>query len=205
MIITVRAHESKPPVRFFDLTTAQGIANERPLLPATVFSPDQEVIYLWYAAEGCEIGTAIRSVWQYLETDPPFRLADASVVVEQAGTWGQFNFRLAPGKRWAMGRYRIELWVGNELIASTYFEVSPRTTLHFQAGIPAARRNAQDRLTRMTVDPAAAGSSREQERTEQAAFAERGLPVQMSGRARDFSGARNDSSPCSDGTVRNSA
>jgi len=102
LIITVKAQESRPPVRFFDLTTAHGIVD--------------------------------------LETDPPFRLADASVVVEQAGTWGQFNFRLAPGKRWAIGRYRIELWVGDELVASTYFEVSPRTTVSRRARVFSGER-----------------------------------------------------------------
>lgn len=140
LIITVKAQESRPPVRFFDLTTAHGIVDERPLHPATVFAPDEEVIYVWYAAEGCAIGTTIRSAWVYLETDPPFRLADASVVVEQAGTWGQFNFKLAPGKRWAIGRYRIELWVGDELVASTYFEVSPRTTVSRRARVFSGER-----------------------------------------------------------------
>jgi hypothetical protein len=118
-----------PPPRLFDLTTAHGIVDERPFRPARVFAPDDEVIYLWYAAEGCAIGTTIRSTWLYLDTDPPSQLSDATVAVDRDGDWGQFNFALAPGRRWAPGRYRIELHVDEVLMADTEFVVSARPTV----------------------------------------------------------------------------
>ena len=122
------AQEPVPPaIRLFDLTTAHSIVREKPFQPASVFGPDEDAVYLWYAAEGCAIGTAIQSVWFYLETDPPYRWADASVVVDGPGAWGQFNFTLAPGRRWAIGRYRVELRVGGVLIAETYFSVTAMT------------------------------------------------------------------------------
>ncbi len=122
--VTAAPQESTPRARLFDLTTAHGIENEQPLQPASSFPPEEDAIYLWYEAEGCAIGTTIRSVWFYMETDPPTRLASAAVVVEQDGTWGQFTFRLAPGKRWAVGRYRVELWLGDELAATTEFAIT---------------------------------------------------------------------------------
>jgi hypothetical protein len=116
-------------LRLFDLTTAHGIADERPLQPAQVFAPDDEVIYLWYAAEGCAIGTTIRSTWLYLDTDPPSRLGEAAVTVDRDGDWGQFNFALAPGRHWAPGRYRVELRVDDVMMADTEFVVSARATV----------------------------------------------------------------------------
>ena len=115
--------------RLFDLTTAHGIVDERPVRPVQVFAPDDEVIYLWYAAEGCTIGTTIRSTWLYLDTDPPSQLSEAAVTIDRAGDWGQFNFVLAPGRRWALGRYRIELRVDDVLVADTGFVVSARPTV----------------------------------------------------------------------------
>lgn len=121
---------SAPPLRLFDLTTAHGIVNDRPFQPATVFAPDDPVVYVWYAAEGCAIGTTIQSTWLYLETDPPSRLSDGAVTVDRDGEWGQFNFTLAEGRRWAPGRYRIELRVDRVLTADTEFVVSATASRH---------------------------------------------------------------------------
>jgi hypothetical protein len=123
-----------PSTRLFDLTTAHGIVNEQPFEPSRVFVPDDEVIFLWYAANGCTIGTTIRSTWLYLETDPPSRLTEGFVVVDREGDWGQFNFRLVPGRRWPLGRYRIELRIGDTLMADTEFVVvSARPTVLLEA------------------------------------------------------------------------
>jgi len=123
-----------PSIRLFDLTTAHGIVNEQPFEPSRVFVPDDDVIVLWYAADGCTIGTTIRSTWLYLETDPPSRLTEGSVVVDREGDWGQFNFKLAPGRRWPLGRYRIELRIGDTLMADTEFAVvSVRPTVLLEA------------------------------------------------------------------------
>jgi hypothetical protein len=127
------ARQSVPTsARLFDLAMAHGIADEKPVHRARAFAPDDDVIYLWYAAEGCAIGSTIRSVWFYLETDPPRQLAEASVVVDRPGTWGQFNFARGRGTPWAIGRYRVELRVGDELVAETSFEVTARTTVRLE-------------------------------------------------------------------------
>jgi len=133
---------SQPALRLFDLTTARGIAGGKACQPTRVFAPDDEVIYLWYAADGCTIGTTIRSTWLYLETDPPFRIAEGDVTVTRSDNWGQFNFKLAEGRRWAIGRYRIELRVGDDLMAETDFWVSAVQT----AGIPAASTEEEGRV-----------------------------------------------------------
>jgi hypothetical protein len=139
-----------PPIRLFDLTTAHAIIDERPFEPSRVFVPDDDVIFLWYAAEGCAIGTTIRSTWLYMETNPPSRLTEGSVIVDREGDWGQFNFRRASNRRWPLGRYRIELRIGDTLMANTEFVVvSARPTVLLEVG-----RSADGPQT-TSVDPGA--------------------------------------------------
>ena len=111
-------------IRLFDLTTAHGIVDEKPFWPARVFAPDDDPVYVWYRADGCTMGTTIRSIWFYLETDPPLQFSEGTVTVDRPDNWGQFNFRLAPGRQWRVGRYRVELRIGDALIAVTDFRVA---------------------------------------------------------------------------------
>jgi hypothetical protein len=111
-------------VRLFDLTTAHGVVDGRPFRPTRRFAPEDNPIYVWFRGEGCMTGTAITSVWFYLETDPPLRFGEATVVVDRPDDWGQFNFELAPGRLWPVGEYRIELRVDDAPLAETGFRVS---------------------------------------------------------------------------------
>ena len=129
-------------IRLFDLTTAHGVVDEKPFRPAQVFAPDDDPVYVWYRADGCTVGTTIRSIWFYLETDPPQRFSEAAVTVDRPDNWGQFNFRLAPGRQWRVGRC-IELRIGDALMAETDFRVAAVQT----AGIPAASISEKDQVS----------------------------------------------------------
>jgi hypothetical protein len=113
--------------RIFDVTTARGVADRTPDRPTRLFSPDDNPIYVWFRAEGCAIGTTIRSIWYYEDTDPPLRFSEGAVTVDVIDDWGQFHFELAPGKRWPVGDYRVELRVGDALLAETRFRVAAST------------------------------------------------------------------------------
>ena len=115
-------------IRLFDLTTAHGVVDREPFRPTQLFAPDDNPIYLWFRAEGCTTGTTITSLWFYLETDPPLRFREGVVTVDRPDDWGQFNFELGPGKRWPFGEYRVELRVGDALMAETTFRVSASET-----------------------------------------------------------------------------
>jgi hypothetical protein len=119
-----RPSSAQTPLRLFDLTTAQGIVDKKPFMTTRVFAPEDDRIYVWFRAEGCTAGMTIKSVWLYLETDPPIRFAEGIVTVARPDDWGQFNFRLPPRKVWPVGEYRIELHVDNELLGETRFRVS---------------------------------------------------------------------------------
>jgi hypothetical protein len=121
-------------IRLFDLTTAHAIVGNRPFQPTQVFAPEDSPIYVWYRAEGCTTGTTIRSIWYYLETEAPLRFSEGTVTVEHLDDWGQFNFELAPGKRWPIGRYRVELRIEDELMAEIGFRIasSVESTSHLR-------------------------------------------------------------------------
>jgi hypothetical protein len=144
LALTGVATDARAPqgIRLFDLTTAHGIVDEKPFRPARVFAPDDDVVYVWYRADGCTVGTTIRSIWFYLETDPPLQFSEGSVTVDRPDRWGQFNFRLAPGRQWRVGRYRIELRIGDAVMAETDFRIAAVQT----AGIPAASISEQTRV-----------------------------------------------------------
>ena len=120
--------DGPPEIRLFDLTTARGVVDHKPFRPTGVFAPDDNPIYVWFRGEGCTTGTTIRSVWFYLETDPPLLLSEGAVTVDRPDDWGQFNFELARGRHWSVGEYRVELRVGDALLATTYFRVAPLET-----------------------------------------------------------------------------
>ena len=120
--VAARSDEQRR-LRLYDLTTAHGIVDTRPFRPTQVFAPGDNPIYVWFRGEGCTTGTTIKSLWYYLETNPPLRFTEGEVVVERPDDWGQFNFELPPGKQWPLGEYRIELRVGDVLLAETRFRV----------------------------------------------------------------------------------
>lgn len=115
--------EARSAQRLFNVTTAHGVFDGAPVEPADVFTPEETPIYVWFQCEGCTIGTVISSSWFYLEQDPPLRFAHGSVTVGTLEDFGEFHCELAPGKRWSIGAYRIELRIGDVLAAQAPFRV----------------------------------------------------------------------------------
>jgi hypothetical protein len=110
--------------RLFDATTAHGVSDGVPLEPADVFTPDETPIYVSSRCDGCAIGTIITSSWWYQEREPPLRFAHAAVTVQMFEDFGEFHYDLAPGKRWSIGGYRIELRIDDVLAAEVPFRVA---------------------------------------------------------------------------------
>jgi hypothetical protein len=119
--------EARRSQRVFDVTTAHGVFDGTPWLPAEVFRPDEMPIYVWFRCDGCAVGTVIGSSWFYLDSDPPVRFAHGSVTVETAEDFGEFHCELAPGKRWPIGAYRIELRIDEVRMADVSFRVAIET------------------------------------------------------------------------------
>lgn len=114
----------RPPAgRIVAATAAHGIAWGGPVDPTGVFDPDVNPIYIWFRHEGFAAGASVSSVW-FFEGEPPRRIAGASIAIRPPGDWGQFSHELAPGKRWRIGNYRVELRLGETILTEVRFKVA---------------------------------------------------------------------------------
>jgi hypothetical protein len=109
--------------RLFDVTPAHGVSAGRPLEPGGVFTPGENPIYVWFRHEGCPDGATITSDWYYLGSDTPLHISEGRATVGKGADSGQFNLELAPGKRWPVGEYRVELRVDGVHAADARFRV----------------------------------------------------------------------------------
>jgi hypothetical protein len=113
--------------RLFDVATAHGVFDGAPVDPSDVFTPDERTIYVSFRCDGCSIGTVITSSWLYLERDPPFEFAAASVVVNSAEDFGEFHYELRRGVRWSTGAYRIDLLIDGAVLAQARYTIATPT------------------------------------------------------------------------------
>ncbi|RJX32748.1 MAG: PEGA domain-containing protein [Desulfarculus sp.] len=122
--------------RISEVKAARGVVAGRPLGVSQVFTPEVNPIYVWFRLEGVAPGSQLRSVWYYLGGAAPRRIGQSTLASSADSDWGQFSFELAPGKRWPLGRYRVELHLSGQKAAAAAFEVRPAST---PRAAPAAR------------------------------------------------------------------
>ena len=136
--------ETRGTPRLFDVTMAHGVIDGLPVEPTDVFAPEDTPIYVSFQCDGCAIGMVITSSWWYLEREPPLRFGSGTETVETLEDFGEFHYDLAPGIRWSVGAYRVELQVDGVLAAQVPFRVAAtRTTTHMRrmAGTAGARNH----------------------------------------------------------------
>ena len=120
--------ETRGTPSLFDVVTAHGVIEGVPVEPTDVFTPDDTPIYVSFQCDGCAIGMVITSSWWYLEREPPLRFGTGAETVETLEDFGEFHFDLAPGRRWSLGAYRVELRVDGVLAAQVPFRVAATRT-----------------------------------------------------------------------------
>ncbi len=120
-----KAEKPKPRGRILEVKTARGVVAGRPLGVSRVFSADVNPIYVWFRFAGIAPDSRILAKWYYLETSPPHALGMAEAIVLPGASWGQFNYELAPGKKWPAGVYRVDLYLRGKKAASVRFRVQP--------------------------------------------------------------------------------
>ena len=120
--------ETRGTARLFDVVTAHGAIDGVPVEPTDVFTPEDTPIFVSFRCDGCAIGMVITSSWWYLEREPPLRFGTGTETVETLEDFGEFHFDLAPGRRWSVGAYRVELRVDDVLAAQVSFRVAAKRT-----------------------------------------------------------------------------
>lgn len=119
------APATRPAGRIIEVKTARGMVAGRPLGVSRVFPPEANPIYVWFRFQGVTPGSRLSSRWYYLETHPPHPLGGAEVKTKTGSGWSEFNYELAPGKKWPLGRYRVDLHLNGRKAAEVSFGVQP--------------------------------------------------------------------------------
>jgi hypothetical protein len=117
------------PVHFTRLEL--GAAHEegyRILNPTNVFTPDTPLILCVWHTEGLKLSVSLRGVWIAEDVGnvapPNYKIAEAdtrSLVANE----GYFSLS-RPNHGFPVGRYRLEIYLGDEMVKTVPFSVQPR-------------------------------------------------------------------------------
>jgi hypothetical protein len=103
------------------------LAKERLGEPTTTFAPDTPKIFARWQGETLAKGDKIRSVWiaeDVGEVAPPnYKLDEASVDADGPRAFGTFTIT-KPTKGWPVGKYRLEIYQGDNLVETVKFDIS---------------------------------------------------------------------------------
>jgi hypothetical protein len=95
--------------------------------PKTTFKPDTAEIFVFFDLEHIKGGSEIKGVWiceEAKDIPPEFTIDEASVKVDNRMNMGEFSL-VKPNNDWPIGKYRVELYVGESMIDSVKFKIAP--------------------------------------------------------------------------------
>lgn len=90
----------------------------------TTFAPEDNPINISLRFRGVQQGAVLKAVWYFLETQSPYKIGESARTLATAteGT-AEFNYELAPGKKWPKGKYRVDLYIDEAKIQEVTFTV----------------------------------------------------------------------------------
>lgn len=95
--------------------------------PMTTFSADIPKIYARWQGETLKKGDQIRAVWVAEDVGdaapPNYKVAETSKTATEPRSFGTFTLS-KPNKGWPVGKYRLELYLGTELVETLRFTIS---------------------------------------------------------------------------------
>ena len=95
--------------------------------PTTIFTDDIPKIYARWQGETLKKGDTIRAVWMTEDVGaaapPNYKVAETSKTATEPRSFGTFTLS-KPNKGWPVGKYRLELYVGSELVETLRFTIS---------------------------------------------------------------------------------
>lgn len=107
-----------------------GLAREKMGEVTTEFAPDVAKIYARWQGSDLQTGTAIRAVWIAEDVGavaPPNYKVDESILkVPEPDAAGTFTLG-RPTNGWPVGKYRVEIHVGDELAETVKFTIGPKS------------------------------------------------------------------------------
>ncbi|MBI5521576.1 MAG: hypothetical protein HY910_03020 [Desulfarculus sp.] len=112
-----------PPTAWLSqLTMAKGVKGGKPQGARSVFSPQDESIYLWFELHEVNEVLQLRALWTYIEGQPQ-EILEAGARAKPGDRWGLFSCSLRPGQVWPAGRYRVDVFIDQHLAGTAFFSV----------------------------------------------------------------------------------
>lgn len=117
---TVKASASKPKVESV-------IAIDKDTKPASTFASDVPELHAFFRSTGTKQGDELRGLWiaeDVGEAAPAnTKIDEAKINADQADFFGAFSIS-KPTKGWPVGKYRVEIYAGNELATTVKFAIA---------------------------------------------------------------------------------
>ena len=109
-----------------DARIEAAIAVDQDTKPATTFGTDVPKLYAFFKTKGTEKGEKLRGVWiaEDVGNAAPAdtKIDEATLTADQDDFFGAFSLS-KPNKGWPVGKYRVEIYDGDELATTVKFTI----------------------------------------------------------------------------------
>jgi hypothetical protein len=121
--------------------------------PATTFASDTPKIFALFSTKGLQEGDKLRGVWigeDVGDVAPPnTKIDEKTLNVEGDTDDGVFSLS-KPTKGWPVGKYRLEIYVGDELVTKVKFAIKAAAKTEKESDESAAEVPEEKELKKMT-------------------------------------------------------
>jgi hypothetical protein len=112
-----------------DAKVEAAIAVDQDTKPATSFAADVPKLYAFFKTKGTEKGEKLRGVWiaEDVGAAAPSntKIDESTLTADQDDFYGAFSLS-KPNKGWPVGKYRVEIYDGDELAATVEFTIGAK-------------------------------------------------------------------------------
>ncbi|HEV2045623.1 MAG TPA: hypothetical protein VGQ95_03390 [Chthoniobacterales bacterium] len=102
------------------------IAVDQTAKPATTFTSDTPKLYAFYKTKGLQNGDKVRGVWIGEDVGDAApketKIYERTVIADGDTDDGEFSLS-KPTAGWPVGKYRVEIYVGDNLITTVKFKI----------------------------------------------------------------------------------
>src|SRR5204863_1514474 len=107
------------------------MAVDKDTKPATTFAADVPKIYAFFKTKGTEKGDKLRGVWIAEDVGDAApantKIDETTLTADQEDFYGAFALS-RPNKGWPVGKYKIDMYVGDELATTVTFTIKGGTS-----------------------------------------------------------------------------
>ena len=112
-----------------DAKVEAAIAVDQDTKPATSFAADVPKLYAFFKTKGTEKGEKLRGVWIAEDVGQAApsntKIDESTLTADQDDFYGAFSLS-KPNKGWPVGKYRVEIYDGDELATTVEFTIGAK-------------------------------------------------------------------------------